>query len=281
MKKSTRKIKAQETLNIIEQGFYLDTENNNITIGSEIEKSISNTRFFTSIELDSLKKTVDLKNNVKTEFTVINEDSITSILRLSKKIDNKIMCLNFASAKNPGGVFLNGALAQEESLSVSSALYASQMKAYEFYTTHRNMKSCIYTDSMIHSPNVPVFRNRKGDLIKNYTSCGFITSAAVNKGVIKLKEQHLLDSITDIMDLRIEKMLSICAKEDYETLILGAWGCGVFQNDPEIIATLFHKHLSNRFKNQFKHIVFDIYAKNDKYINAFKSVFNKEICYEN
>ncbi|MCF2873482.1 MULTISPECIES: TIGR02452 family protein [unclassified Tenacibaculum] len=277
MKKSTRKIKAQETLNIIEQGFYLDTNNNKITINKEIEKAVNNTRYFTSKELDDLKKTINFKTNTKTEFTVIQEDSISSILRLSKKGENKIMCLNFASAKNPGGCFLNGALAQEESLAISSALYASQMKAFEFYTTHRNMKSCIYTDSMIHSPNIPVFRDRNGNLIQNYATCGFITSAAVNKGVIKLKEQHLLSSISNIMDLRIEKLLSICAKENYETLILGAWGCGVFQNDPKTIATLFYKHLNGKFKNHFKHVVFAIYSKNEKFINAFNNVFDKEI----
>lgn len=274
MKKSTRKIKAQETLAIIENGCYLDVEENKIILDEAIQYSIDNTKYYTSQALENVNNEITLDNNFDTEFSVTGEDSISAILRLAKEGKEQIMCLNFASAKNPGGGFLNGALAQEESLAVSSALYGCQMNAFDFYTTHRNMKSCIYTDAMIHSPKVPVFRNHKGELISNYATCGFITSAAVNAGVVKRKETHLLDTIPNSMDLRIEKMLSLCVQERYETLVLGAWGCGVFQNDPNVIASLFYKHLNGKFKNQFKTVVFAVYSRNEKFINAFNTVFN-------
>lgn len=273
MKKSTRKIKAQETLKIIEEGFYFDENKNEINIKHHIEEAINNTEYLNSETLDSLKNNIVFENNFETSFSVTHEDSISAILRLHSENKNNIMCLNFASAKNPGGGFLNGALAQEESLAVSSALYGCQMKAYDFYTTHRNMKSCLYTDGMIHSPKVPVFRDRNGNLISEKVTSSFITAAAVNKGVIKLKESHLLDNVTEIMDVRIEKMLSLCLHKKHETLILGAWGCGVFQNDPNIIANLFYKHLQGKFKNQFKDVVFAIYSRNEKFIEAFKTVF--------
>jgi len=77
------------------------------------------------------------------------------------------------------------------------------------------------------------------------------------------------------MEVRIEKMLSLSLVEKHETLILGAWGCGVFNNNPKDIANLFHKHLNGKFKNQFKEVVFAIYAKNEKFIEAFKNVFEK------
>jgi uncharacterized protein (TIGR02452 family) len=274
MKKSTRKIKAKETLSIIENGYYIDVEENKIILDEAIQYAIDNTVYYTSESLQDLNNKITLGNNFETQFSVTGEDSISAVLRLTKEKKERIMCLNFASAKNPGGGFLNGALAQEESLAVSSALYGCQMNAFEFYTTHRDMKSCMYTDGMIHSPNVPVFRNNKGELITNYASCGFITSAAVNTGVIKQKELHLLDTISDVMSERIDKMLSLCVKENYETLVLGAWGCGVFQNDPNVIASLFHKHLNGKFKNQFKTVVIAIYSRNEKFINAFNTVFN-------
>ncbi len=274
MKKSTRKIKAKETLSIVEGGSYLLENGAKIQINKEVSSSINNTKFFDSEELKKLNGTIKIENDLETVYEVTSEDSVSCILRLSKEGDQKIMCLNFASAKNPGGGFLNGALAQEESLAVSSALYASQMKAFDFYETHRNMKSCIYTDGMINSPNVPVFRNKKGDLIEDFTLCSFITSAAVNMGVIKLKEKELLDTVPEIMNLRIEKMLSLCVAQGYSELVLGAWGCGVFQNDPEVIATLFHKHLNNKFKNQFKKVVFAVYSRNEKFIAPFQNLFN-------
>ena len=126
---------------------------------------------------------------------------------------------------------------------------------------------------MIYSPNVPVFRDVNGELLSSKVNCNFITSPAVNKGAVKKNEPHLLHSVNSIMSTRIEKMLSLCVQEKQETLILGAWGCGVFQNEPEHIAELFHRHLNGKFKNQFKHIVFAIYSKNEKFIKAFDTIF--------
>jgi len=113
MNRAERKIKAQETLEIIENGFYLDAEKNKINIKQELKKAIDKTKYFTSSELDTLKDSIVLKNDYKTSFSVTNEDSISAILRLQSQGQKNIMCLNFASAKNPGGGFLNGSLAQE------------------------------------------------------------------------------------------------------------------------------------------------------------------------
>ena len=274
MNREARKIRAQETVNIIENGFYTDTEGKDINIKQEITDAIENTKYLKSNELEQLKDTIHTENNYETNFSVTHEDSISAILRLHNEGKKNIMCLNFASAKNPGGGFLNGSLAQEESLAVSSALHKCQMSVFDFYVMHRNMTSCIYTDAMIYSPNVPVFRNVLGDLLSNKVTCNFITSPAVNKGAVKNNEPRLVDTVNEVMDIRIEKMLALCVKEKQETLILGAWGCGVFQNEPKDIAGLFHKHLQGKFKNQFKNVVFAIYAKNEKFINAFNTVFN-------
>lgn len=274
MKKSTRKLKAEETLKIIEEGSYTTSLGKEILIKKQIKKAIENTKLYSSEKLENLKNNLVFEKEYNTIINVVKEDAISTIHRITNEEKNsKVMCLNFASAKNPGGGFLNGALAQEESLAVSSTLYGSQVSAYCFYDTHRNMKSCVYTDTMIHSPETPVFRNRRGELITNYSECGFITSAAVNYGVIKRKETDLIKEVEKIMSVRIEKLLSLCYKENYDTLILGAWGCGVFQNDPKTIARLFKEHFNEKFKNQFKRVVFAIYSKNEKFIKAFKDEF--------
>ena len=56
----------------------------------------------------------------------------------------------FASAKNPGGGFGNGAQAQEESLAASSALYACQQAAGQFCTFHRHQQDPRYSDRIIY-----------------------------------------------------------------------------------------------------------------------------------
>jgi len=70
--------------------------------------------------------------------------------------------LNFASAKNPGGGFLGGGSAQEESLARSSGLFPCINQMQQMYETNRAYRSCLYTDHMIYSPRVPVFRDDEG-----------------------------------------------------------------------------------------------------------------------
>jgi len=183
------------------------------------------------------------------------------------------MCLNFASAKNPGGGFFNGAQAQEESIARSSGLYPCQLSAIEFYETHRKMKSCIYTDGMIYSPKVPIIRKDSGELLDTAIECSIITAAAVNTGVVKRFESHKVDEVKSIMKKRIDKLLMLSANNDHKTLILGAWGCGVFQNDPNMIARLFSELLKEKYKGVFEKVVFAIYAKNKKFIEAFRNEF--------
>lgn len=182
------------------------------------------------------------------------------------------MCLNFASAKNPGGGFINGAEAQEESLARTSALYETQLQAQDYYKIHRAMESCFYTDMMIYSPKVPVFRKDKGELLPKPVLCNFITSPAVNAGVVKRQEPERAYEIFGAMDVRTDKMLALSLKQGNETLILGAWGCGVFKNDPQEIADLFKKYLHGKYKNKFKRVVFAILTKKKELLEVFEEI---------
>lgn len=143
MNREERKIIAQETLSIIENGKY--TIDQDIVIEKEIQFAIDNTVFYDVNDLDDILNAPKNKG-FETKIEVIHEDSVSCIHRLAKETEN-VGCLNFASAKNAGGGFLNGAIAQEESLAISSALYAWQQNANAYYDKHRAMKSCIYSDA--------------------------------------------------------------------------------------------------------------------------------------
>lgn len=270
MQRNIRKEKAQETLRICENGNYT-INNKEISIGEAVDKMKKATVYFSHEQLKDLVGAVKITAAYTTDIEVTGEDSVSCIHRIAKD-EGALMCLNFASAKNPGGGFLNGAIAQEESLALSSALYSSQLEVPNFYKTHRGMKSCVYTDGMILSPNVPVFRNHDGDLVP-YSTCTFITSAAVNTGVVKQREPEKETAIPALMLQRMDKLMTLCVHQKIDTLILGAWGCGVFQNDPQMIAELFHKQLEGKYKGVFKKVVFAVYANNVKFITPFKEVF--------
>lgn len=264
---------ANNTIDILAKMEYKNASDETVSLKEDITDCIKNTVFYTSYDLEQKKDTIAIVPYTKTKIEVWNTTTLSAILSLvTEENPNKMMCLNFASAKNPGGGFRNGAEAQEESLARASALYSSQLQASPFYETHRNSKSCIYSDAMIYSSKVPVFRNNKGELLSQPLFCNFITAAAVNAGVVMRQEPELAASIHTVMDKRMDKMLALALANGNETLILGAWGCGVFKNDPVMIANLFSKHLNGKYKNAFKRIVFAIYTKNENLIQTFKTI---------
>lgn len=276
MNREIRKLRALETLKIIKENGYSNNENEKVEFQPKIEDIVNQTELYSSEELEIKLNSIKLSPQYDTIIEITSEDSVSCIHRLCKESDNEVMCLNFASAKNPGGGFLNGAIAQEESLSLSSALYESQLSVPEFYYKHKKMKSCIYTDSMIYSPHIPVFRLGDGELTNTPSIVTFITSPAVNTGVVIRRENKTSDDIKELMRVRIQKLLALSVDKGHETLILGAWGCGVFQNDPEMIAKLFNEQINKDFKGCFKRIVFAIYSRNDKFINAFREKIKLE-----
>ncbi|PKF75186.1 TIGR02452 family protein [Chryseobacterium sp. PMSZPI] len=269
----TNKGMAKDTLDILAKKYYINEHNEKINIENELEICKKETVLFTPEQLSEIKETLMPETNFETEIETWNCSSLKAILQLAEEENQKkLMCLNFASAKNPGGGFINGAEAQEESLARTSGLYESLLWAGEYYTIHRAMKSCFYTDTMIYSPKVPVFRKDKGELLPKPVLCNFITSPAVNAGVVKRQEPERANEILDAMDIRMDKMLSLALQQGNEVLVLGAWGCGVFKNDPKEIAGLFKKHLQGKYKNKFKRVVFAVLTKKEEMLRPFEEI---------
>ena len=269
----TNKGMAKDTLEILAKKYYTNENNERINLEKELEASTKGTKLFYSEELLELANKEFSEPNFKTHFEVWKCSSLKAILKLvEEENQDKIMCLNFASAKNPGGGFINGAEAQEESLARTSGLYESLLQGGDYYKIHREMESCFYTDTMIYSPKVPVFRKDKGELLPKPVFCNFITSPAVNSGVVKRQEPEKAHEIFGAMDVRTDKMLALALHQGNETLILGAWGCGVFKNDPKEIAELFKKYLHGKYKNKFKRVVFAILSKKEEMIQPFEEI---------
>ncbi|MEH0515884.1 TIGR02452 family protein [Streptomyces sp. B21-106] len=171
-----------------------------------------------------------------------------------------VAVLNFASARNPGGGFLNGAQAQEEALCRASALYTCLLEARGFYDHHRAHRDPFYTDRVIHSPAVPVFRDDRGRLLDAPYTVGFLTAAAPNAGVVLRTAPQRAGELPRALSARAERVLETAAAHGYRRLVLGAWGCGVFRNDPAQVAEAFRALLAagGRFEHSFAHVVFGV-----------------------
>jgi len=166
-----------------------------------------------------------------------------------------VAALNFASAKHPGGGFLNGAEAQEENLARSSALYAS-LTAPPAQGLYGKPKSTLYTDNLFYSPSCPVFRDDStGQLLPEPWLCSFITAAAPNAGAAR-KSGFSEDEIVAALEERADRVLGIAAEQRHRALVLGAWGCGVFKNDPAVVANTFSRLLSRKYVGCFTYVTF-------------------------
>jgi uncharacterized protein (TIGR02452 family) len=113
---------------------------------------------------------------------------------------------------------------------------------------------------MILSPGVPVFRDDDGVLLCEPYRLSILTAPAVNAGAIQGNEPERAAEIRPTLARRAAKLLAVAAEANYEHLILGAWGCGVFRNDPAEVASVFADALNaSRFRHRFRSATFAVF----------------------
>lgn len=190
--------------------------------------------------------------------------------------DMKTCVHNFASASNPGGGVVKGSSAQEECLCRCSTLYfnlnTSEMWS-GFYSPHRNMQNPIHNDDCIYTPGVLVFKSDIAlpELLpeNEWYSVNVITCAAPNLRLMPTNAMNTGDGIKRVKILdedlyklhvkRLTRILDIAAAAGNEVVVLGAFGCGAFENNPEIVARA-SKDVIAKYLKKFKVIEFAIYC---------------------
>ncbi|MCH5207444.1 MAG: TIGR02452 family protein [Oscillospiraceae bacterium] len=206
-----------------------------------------NDRLYESGAFDGMKSVFfsDLKpiENPRGESFSVAENTVemTTIACILENAGKKTIALNFASARHPGGGYLTGASAQEESLCRASGLYYTIKDVREYYEQNERHKLSDYTDGMIYSENVPVVRDDSGELLKTSVLCDFITCPAVNKGAARLTDSE----VNAKMKQRIEKIITLAVSKAPDVVILGAFGCGVFRNRREDVLPLFEDAINS------------------------------------
>ena len=200
---------------------------------------------------------------------IVAEDSVEAIMNYSQ---GKTAVLNFASYKNPGGGFLNGSRAQEESLCHKSFLYNVLRKFQYYYDWNNENKNLgLYLNRAIYTPHVRFERGEKVEY------CDVITCAAPNYSVGKKYGTVSPEINTKWLDSRIKFVLDIAAEQNVDTLILGAFGCGVFSQDATEVISIFKKYLSTTHKC-FDKVIFaipqDVHSEN--YTKAYKILMEND-----
>lgn len=262
---------ASEVLAIIERGFY-EVDGDRVSIQSSYQASLNGSRLYSPDELEILRE--DRPRGAAPRIQVV--DGTTQQVAQSLSEAGPVVLLNFASARNPGGGFLNGAKAQEEDLCRCSALYPTLRQHQEYYDANRKQDSLLYTDYMIFSPDVPFFKvSGTGELLKQPFVASVLTAPAPNT------RPYLLHSgdpvlLEECFERRWRNVFAVAQVRQIPAILLGAWGCGAFGGDP-VVASRTAKKALDDFGPAFEKVVFAIPGKG-KQSKHNLMVFAEQLC---
>ncbi|MFF5447906.1 TIGR02452 family protein [Streptomyces sp. NPDC012888] len=267
---------AQENMEIVASGGYRTRSGREVSLAVAVAEATAGTRIYGPESVIPGEGGNGGTSPRPTVIEVTGESSTAAARRLAAH--GPVAVLNFASARNPGGGYVRGAKAQEEALCRASALYETLLRAPGYYTAHREQRTAFYSDRVIHSPAVPVFRDDHGELLETPFKAGFLTCPAPNAGVIRRQEPGRAHEIPAALTRRAERVLEVAALHRYPQLVLGAWGCGVFQNDPAQVAEAFRGLLTRpgRFAGTFERVVFGILDRDGRVRDAFARTLGED-----
>ena len=207
---------------------------------------------------------------------VTNRDTFTAAKEYANIINSTnegfVGVLNFASSTNPGGGVTKGSTAQEECLCRCSNLYLTlyQEKCIrEYYNVNKKYMSNLGSDAIIYSRNIYVFKDKNYNMlpVKDRFYVDVLTCAAPNlrenprnQYNTDASEEKLTLTDEELYNIHVKRarnILNVAIKNEDDYLILGAFGCGAFRNNPEIVAKAY-KDVLQDYMYCFKVIDFAI-----------------------
>lgn len=264
---------AKETLTILDRGFYEHEESGRVDLWDLTRSAVERTCLHRP---DELAAGLEGRRSGRSSATIMLSDERTQeAARRLTAAEGDLVLLNFASARNPGGGFINGAKAQEEDLARCSALVPCLETQPDYYEANRQQRSMLYTDHLIYSPNVPFFRTRSTNLLPELFVSSVITAPAPNAGQHLDRNPDGRRELDATLERRAGYALWVAKHHGHRRLLLGAWGCGVFRNDPQRVATAFRSWLdAPQFADAFDLVHFAVFdpTRHRSNYNAFESV---------
>lgn len=238
----------------------------------EIEHSVQNTRHY--MGYDTFKNNNKIVREKPVDI-ILEKCGTTEAIWKYDREDGVVAALNFASYKNPGGKYMSGSIAQEEVLCSESTLYnvLSQFND-EFYKPNRDrLHLALYNDNLLYSKDITFVK----DDYSSFCNCDVITCAAPN---FRASHKYFNTSRTDcfkILDSRIRYIYDVATREEVSTLILGAWGCGVFGCFPKDVFMLQLNHLFTEFYYNFNKVIFAVPKDKGCNFKVYQDVYERYI----
>lgn len=268
---------AKATLKILDDGGFAAPAGDWIELRAELDHAVETTRLYTPEQLAALLPSNNPQGGSGPRVEVNGDSTQVAAHRLvvDQGVGNLVL-LNFASARNAGGGFIKGARAQEEDLTRCSGLYPCLLSQPAYYQANRAQASLLYTDHMIYSPAVPWFRTHSRNLLDQVFLASVITAPAPNAGEVLRRDPGAGSEIEACLRRRCGMVLAVARDQGHRNVLLGAWGCGVFRNDPALVSDAFGTWLeSAAFAGAFDNVVFAILtgSRNRSTLEAFENRF--------
>ena len=203
--------------------------------------------------------------------TVADQDAVAAILERGRGRAQfcDLTVLDFASFTTPGGGYDRGAWAQEEALCSESFLFNVLNRNKDWYAENRrrNLNCNLYRDRALVVPKVRFTRDR----IHAYADV--LVVAAPNATYAKSDYGVSDEALERAMRDRIKFVLACADQMGNEKIVLGAFGCGAFGWDAEVVAPMFLEELAGG-----GHIVTDVVfavpkARYNKNFEQFQHAF--------
>jgi len=256
---------ANDTIAILSDGYYPHSDAGLVAIAEATAAALAATELVLASD--------ELAPAEVAAMPALIEVADETTLSAARRLGPGTGALVFASALEPGADFLSGAEGQEADIARSSALYPCLHSVANFYDSHERQGDQRYSDSVIVSPDVPVFRDDRGGLLAQPYLVTFLTVAAPDLGALVRNQPHRAGSVPYVLRRRAKRILTVAAARGVQQLVLGAWGCGASQNNPLEVAEAFAWALS--VVDRFERVVFAIYdrAPGNPSYRAFVKVF--------
>jgi uncharacterized protein (TIGR02452 family) len=255
---------GQSAMRAIREGWYRGPDGQPVDWRADVEKSAAAK---VSLPPDAPIPPPTRERVPETHVLVANETTLGAARRLHEA-GLRPLSLNFANGIVPGGGVLEGARAQEETLCRSSALLRT-LEGDPMYDAHRQGALYESSDWVILSPGVPVFRADDGSVTDRWCT-SFATCAAPYAPRVGQPRSG------DLLARRICRLLAAARAWGFDALVLGAWGCGAFGNDPVRTARDFREALEGEFDGAFQHVTFAItdWSPDRRFLRPFRDAFS-------
>lgn len=237
-------------------------------------KAVEHTKEMMETHKDKIKHSIEATRTYGPEMGLVNHeehpvemiveqaDSVLAVLTHAKEGVRPAVA-NFASYKNPGGMFIEGSKAQEECLCHESTLYnvlSHCPSYYKWNNLHKN--KALYENRALFSEDIVFERDGQIQL------CSVLTCAAPNYSAASKYMNIDPAENSEVLRKRISFIKKVLEAEGVDVFIFGAFGCGVFGQNPAEVAKISKEVFAT--SSTIKRVYFSII--DEKTTLAFRNV---------